>query len=332
MASGPAAVTQTGELQKVVNKLTRWVGEQWRQRPPIPREYMEYRQWDNVVMAYTKCNLTEEQDKLIAISGLAESFRTKTKDEYLAGLWRRVLPYQLLWRVKQPHLTSRPQRYVAPSWSWAAVKGAVKDTFYYKQDDPDEDDICVNMLNASVSTSSGDGLGDVTSGYINLRGQLVRGLLKQSQELQVESGLSNQSEAQKIRGPEPYLYLKDGKTGLLDKAPTFDVISESSDLSQVFCLLIRHRTLQTYTTGGTFRYELEEREEEDPHLKGLILIPTNNGMRDFRRIGIFRPFGDGILEKKVFDKACTAFNKQEKGHGWDVEKVKMKSHYAIRMV
>jgi hypothetical protein len=74
---------------------------------------MEVRQWDETVSAYTKCGLTKEQDKLIAISGIADYFEKKMKDDYLAGLWRSVLPYQLLWRVEDPASTRRPEEYRA---------------------------------------------------------------------------------------------------------------------------------------------------------------------------------------------------------------------------
>jgi len=63
---------------------------------------MEYREWDNIVAAYTQPRLTQDIDKLVAISGIAQVFQTKTADDYLAGLWKRSLPYQLLWRATDP--------------------------------------------------------------------------------------------------------------------------------------------------------------------------------------------------------------------------------------
>ena len=90
--------------------------------------------WSEIVRVYTMCNLTKPGDKLIACAGLAKRIAAVSKDEYLAGLWRHHLEYQLLWEVaanpfprrRQIGDTSRPPGYRAPSWSWASLDGPVK--------------------------------------------------------------------------------------------------------------------------------------------------------------------------------------------------------------
>lgn len=42
--------------------------------------------WSDLVRGYSKCELTKESDRLIALSGLAQTFQDFTGDEYLAGL------------------------------------------------------------------------------------------------------------------------------------------------------------------------------------------------------------------------------------------------------
>jgi len=86
-----------------------------------------YFYWADIVRDYTTRVLNHSQDKLIAISGIAKQLRKATRSEYVAGLWREALPQQLLWYVPNTDSgdTQRVQKYRAPSWSWAAIDGAV---------------------------------------------------------------------------------------------------------------------------------------------------------------------------------------------------------------
>lgn len=47
--------------------------------------------WHNLVMLYSRKHMTFEQDKLIAINGLASLFAQLIKSDYLAGLWKSTL-------------------------------------------------------------------------------------------------------------------------------------------------------------------------------------------------------------------------------------------------
>jgi hypothetical protein len=79
--------------------------------------------------------MTNAQDKLPAISGLARAYqaRLEQQDKYVAGLWESHLPEGLLWvrdtvvfRSYYVHPgNSTPESYRAPSWSWAATDGVV---------------------------------------------------------------------------------------------------------------------------------------------------------------------------------------------------------------
>jgi hypothetical protein len=88
--------------------------------------------WMDIVQQYTKLQLTFQSDRLIAISGIAQQRQETHGDVYLAGLWRKDLVQQLLWRPKS--LTGQRlgisnsvmgRDYVAPSWSWASFNGPV---------------------------------------------------------------------------------------------------------------------------------------------------------------------------------------------------------------
>ncbi len=100
---------------------------------PSPREH-PYQGWMIVVHQYTSRNLTEEVDMLPGIAGLASEFARQTRDMYCAGLWRKVLLFELMWSLdpmaqsrNQPAVTTAPAEYRAPSWSWASInEGAIR--------------------------------------------------------------------------------------------------------------------------------------------------------------------------------------------------------------
>ncbi|KAH7348953.1 heterokaryon incompatibility protein-domain-containing protein [Rhexocercosporidium sp. MPI-PUGE-AT-0058] len=87
---------------------------------------LEQQQWLPVIEIYTQCALTFAKDKLVAISGMARELSKDMKCEYLAGLWRRDLEHQLLWKAKKAHPATRKEDMRGPSWSWASVDGRIE--------------------------------------------------------------------------------------------------------------------------------------------------------------------------------------------------------------
>ena len=83
--------------------------------------------WQACVEHFSGLSITVASDKLVAFSGIAKRFASLLQDEYIAGLWKRSLPYLLAWRISgaldNRHV--RPVAYRAPSWSWAAIDGPI---------------------------------------------------------------------------------------------------------------------------------------------------------------------------------------------------------------
>jgi len=85
--------------------------------------------WLSVLEDYTQRQVTLEQDRLLAIAGLASRVMRDTPLTYVAGLWLEWLSLGLCWSIEHEasidgRSTSLPCRagsYVAPSWSWASV-------------------------------------------------------------------------------------------------------------------------------------------------------------------------------------------------------------------
>ncbi|KAN0108862.1 HET domain containing protein [Hyaloscypha variabilis] len=83
--------------------------------------------WPEVVEQYSRCRLTFQRDKLVAISGVAREIQIHTRDQYVAGMWRSGLEQSLLWSTDVPindsKFSNSPENppCKAPSWSWVSV-------------------------------------------------------------------------------------------------------------------------------------------------------------------------------------------------------------------
>ena len=134
-----------------------------------------YHLWSKIVTLYTAGELTVPSNKLVALSGLAKKMQIMLKDEYLAGLWRITLASGLLWMVlngKQANglPSTRPAQYRAPSWAWATLDGHIE------PGRPNIDKILISIEEAGTDPLvRGNPFGEVTSGWIRLRGALLRG-------------------------------------------------------------------------------------------------------------------------------------------------------------
>lgn len=92
--------------------------------------------WYAVVELYSRMNLSQTQDRLIAISGVAQEIQRTVASEalfdgesieesqnlaiYVSGLWLNGLFTGLLWQCIEPGRTTSPDC-AFPSWSWASV-------------------------------------------------------------------------------------------------------------------------------------------------------------------------------------------------------------------
>jgi hypothetical protein len=51
--------------------------------------------WSWIMQSYSRCRLTYPTDKLVAIAGLARQAYLEQGDQYIAGMWKKDLVYQL---------------------------------------------------------------------------------------------------------------------------------------------------------------------------------------------------------------------------------------------
>ncbi len=82
-----------------------------------------HRIWCSVVRDYSRRDLTEPNDRLIALSGVAKRLQhvyLLSEDKYLYGLWKPCLPEQLLWGMEDVQREIIKQTNAGPSWSWVS--------------------------------------------------------------------------------------------------------------------------------------------------------------------------------------------------------------------
>jgi len=131
--------------------------------------------WDDLRYSYGSRLLTYPTDKFVALSGIAHAFESSFNDKYIAGLWQSTLLRDLVWDSPKAPTRTWPvekEPYLAPSWSWAAVDGAVPQ-------DQDYDEGSLKQIAKVISTSvtlAPPGLnpyGAVIYGEIKLQAPLI---------------------------------------------------------------------------------------------------------------------------------------------------------------
>lgn len=141
----------------------------------LRKQPMTHALWFNLVQEYSRCKLTFARDRLVAISGLAQIFQAQIDDDYVAGLWKKDLESQLLWRAVKPD--ERPIPPTAPSWSWASLKGSV---YFDHQDWGSEFSIAIKIEQVNIIPCSySNPFGEVSEGSLRVNCEyLLAGILE----------------------------------------------------------------------------------------------------------------------------------------------------------
>ncbi|KAH6681307.1 heterokaryon incompatibility protein-domain-containing protein [Halenospora varia] len=158
-------------------------------RPPTSklRQSKPFELCRTVVEEYSNRHLTEEGDKLVAVSALAklilENFKNSDGNPhtYLAGLWKEEFLYDITWSVvsSEDHKYRRrltPQ-YRSPTWSWASLDGPIcwkfrESVLGWKYRPKLLTDCKIDDV-VSVSVLTSDPTGPVSSAHARITGQLA---------------------------------------------------------------------------------------------------------------------------------------------------------------
>jgi Heterokaryon incompatibility protein (HET) len=132
--------------------------------------------WGALVRAYSMCGLTNPQDKLVALSGIAVAVKHEFGG-YMCGMWKGFLPHELLWEVamfqRKGFQPFRPRKRRAPSWSWASIEGIIEYDICTSCL-PTEDatiECLISVLDIVVQTEDLRGVGSVTNGFLRVDGR-----------------------------------------------------------------------------------------------------------------------------------------------------------------
>lgn len=136
--------------------------------------------WFELVERYTQRSLTKQSDILPAMSGIARMIADQTSDRYVAGLWGSSLAHCLLWTHSniQGHTSyrhTRPYPLLAPTWSWASVKGplayTVNGNWYNFNEHPDSK-YTPELVEANLVPNGPDPYSTLSAGSIKLRAKV----------------------------------------------------------------------------------------------------------------------------------------------------------------
>ena len=130
--------------------------------------------WQLIVGNYTSRSLTNRNDTLPGISGIASKFARFLKEEYRAGLWYSPSDPsnfldELLWSVTRHEKVSSGD-YTAPSWSWAGQSGVV--TWNSTGIFPTKENMICSVVECTVDCMGTAVFGQVSSGRLTLMAKI----------------------------------------------------------------------------------------------------------------------------------------------------------------
>jgi hypothetical protein len=238
------------------------------------------RLWHAIASEYSSRALTNPEDRLVALSGLAKRFQTcnyrasvEGRDsafsrcdlgQYLAGLWSKTLNMGLMWSSTQPVKGTRTP-YVAPSWSWASHSGEV----YFTFSDPRTK---VHFVEMSCIQSGVDPTGSVSAGQLKLSAPLVRLSLQPTTiELENSEGcryfLASEN-GTRVGSFQPDVTLQ--SLGMEYRTETAGKIVFGLNISETFALVLRKSmNKETFERIGVIFSQ-----QRDPTLKSVFAKAT----------------------------------------------------------
>jgi hypothetical protein len=255
--------------------------------------------WYELMEDYMSRNLTNEQDKLPALSGLAQSFQRKMpSNRYLAGLWLDHLPRALLWRtgpVNEGSNAQRPTSWRAPSWSFLSVDGNMS---YESQrlsngggPRPEEvfDDYRptgLRVLDCNIHFTSTDIYGAMSEAELLLRGRIM--------QLEVKYQRTDNCENHR-NSADPWHELKT-TSGSMAGVIHFDVRNDSAGCHKIWCLPVCSDPVYSVVVNPYEKRSTGDIDQGGTTVMGLALQKIGEVSNVFRRVGMFR-----WTERSLFD-------------------------------
>ncbi|EUC43648.1 hypothetical protein COCMIDRAFT_100330 [Bipolaris oryzae ATCC 44560] len=241
--------------------------------------------WLSIRGEYSRRMLSYQGDKLVAVSAIAEEIGQMYNSRYVAGMWERDLAIDLQWNCPRRDTVGddghnrkpRAQGYVAPSWSWASVSGAVEDFVQVWEDEGDDGGIGYKnsfgfeVISCEVELAvPGFEYGAVTSGILVAKGRICT----------LSWHPHPNDEQHRVLESDGYLAgLADGdKSGLVSTSASGRYGEGTLDAADPDM----HAGVEVVCLGGRLVENVPGRED----VEGMMLLATTEGQ--YRRVGFFR--------------------------------------------
>ncbi|CAG8954553.1 hypothetical protein HYFRA_00004469 [Hymenoscyphus fraxineus] len=255
--------------------------------------------WAELIHQYTRRTLTfPEKDKLVAISGLAQNHGPS--EQYLAGLWKKDIIFQLPWRVlHDPGLSSPQSNSQTPTWTWASTNHPVLSNSH-----PESKSLTLHplatFLRAEIIPVSEDAYGQISKGTLYLEAPLI--------EVSFEPLNPNAYTARWYRGGALSLPIFSASLSSSTRSISFDSLpnlpitpsstqppqdpppptpsSSPKSQPQSADQEIKDKKDQTPTYLLPLYYHLSRTTKRKTGLQALIVQPTGLNEREFVRKGV----------------------------------------------
>lgn len=236
--------------------------------------------WPQVVREFTKRQLTQERDRLPALSGLAAFAKEHAAEDYACGLWNSELPESLLWSRYSDENPRRLSPYYAPTWSWASVTGAVW-YVHATGNEPASEETRIQprceVIEVSVTLASSNPFGPARSGFLKLRGRVGR--LPRHWQPDGYPNLWVLSSESSTSGPDPkgiYPATWDGEMVPDVTTPSFE-FGNSDELWLIIVASTESRRLDTMECLA-----LRKMENDEMEFKRVGIVTLMNWAHDWR--------------------------------------------------
>jgi Heterokaryon incompatibility protein (HET) len=144
--SATTKINASGAVREMRNVLAASAAEWHEQRMEIVKNELpaagrlkqiygrgHYGKWYQMIMEYTRREITKETDRLPALAGLAQAWVQRMPEIYACGLWNEDLAVGLLWAGSSfyspygtPSHLKKPTERISPSWSWLSLDGPIE--------------------------------------------------------------------------------------------------------------------------------------------------------------------------------------------------------------
>ncbi|KAL6820940.1 hypothetical protein J3E69DRAFT_357299 [Trichoderma sp. SZMC 28015] len=238
--------------------------------------------WARLVQAYCSMSFTRAEDRAAAFSGIISLLKPHLGD-YLVGLWKVFLPFELLWVAVKP--SNRQKALRVPSWSWMSIDGAVE--YSRCGHSVQHDQILVELLSVSVNYVSID-MSRASSWEMRLWGKLAVGDYKHR-----GNRLSKRVHMHYIGNPT-WQVLPSGESEI---NPT-ELFLESDNPPPPSIFLDEVEPLELYDGQFVFFLLFKDKVAGVKVQTGLVLRLVEDEQR-FRRIGVFD--GSNPKVQEIFD-------------------------------